>query len=324
MAVKGGTLGRWIEAGKSTINKAGGDFSAEAKRFGGNISGTYKTAAGDVSSALEKAKRDAMAQAQRSGGDVSGAWKDNIWDPAKKVGGQVSGAWKDNVWNPIQESMGGGDKSGGGAGAAPAPDYSAFKMNLAKESGDAERTSFSNLISGNETADGAKANIAQQYGSLGSLAKLREGTQRQTEQSAIARRLASSGMGASGAGMRMQQQADQASGRRAAETQLALGSEQARAEGQAQDAVSGRNLQREGMRMNAAQGESDRAFREREFQYKQDADKSSFEREGAVIAENQKIAREVQRYNERGLFGQLLGDLFGGGAYSTKYPLGQR
>ncbi len=122
----------------------------------------------------------------------------------------------------------------------------------------------------------------------------------------------------------MQQQAEQQAGRRGAETQLALAGEQAGAERQAQQQATARNLQREQLRMGAAQAESDRAFRERQFAYEQAANAAAFEREGQVIAENQKIARDIQRYNDRGMLGQLLGDLFGGGAWSMKYPLGQR
>lgn len=302
---------KWYEKGPvGAIYKAGKDTVAEANRA--PIIGQVIR---PVSQAINKAGGDISAEAKRVGGNISAE--------AKRAGGNVSEAWKENVWNPIKEFMGGG--AGGQAGPAqPAIDYSKYKLSLAQEAGDAGKAGFSSLISGNENADAIRGNISQQYGALGSLAKMREGTQRNAEQSAIARRLAASGMGASGAGMRMQQQADQQAGRRAAETQLGLASEQARAEAQAQEGAAGRNLQREGMRVGAAQGESDRDFRERQFKYEQESNAQAFAREGEVIAENQRIAREVQRYNERGLFGQLLGDLFGGGAWSMKYPTGQR
>jgi hypothetical protein len=176
------------------------------------------------------------------------------------------------------------------------------------------------MISANETPEAAQQRISQQYGAMGSLAKMREGSQRQSEQSAIARRLAASGMGASGAGMRMQQQQEQAAGRRAAETQLGLSAEQAGAERQAMDTTTARNLQREQMRLGAAESAAGQNLRERMFQADLSKEEKAFAREGEVIAENQKIAREIQRYNEQGLIGQLGQDIFGGTAkkFSTK------
>lgn len=253
--------------------------------------------------------------------------------PIEKWAGET---YSTTVKQPIKEATSGIDKFIGGftqgdpAGTAPPPaplpqiDYSKYKLNLAPSAGAAEQASFGSFIGANEDPNAARANVQSQYGAMSNLARLRESAQRQSEGSAIARRLAASGMGASGSGMRMQQQAEQQAGRRGAETQLALSGEQAAAERQAQDQSTARNLQREQLRMGAAQGESDRAFRERQFQYEQASNQASFERDNQVIAENQRIARDVQRYNDRGMLGQLLGDLFGGGAYSMKYPLGQR
>jgi hypothetical protein len=248
----------------------------------------------------------------KAGGDISGE--------GKRVGGYISGSYKKNILAPVRDLIGGAIQQApeqGGTGS----DYSKYKLNLV---GEGQAQPSSSLISGAEDIGAAKASIGQQYSAAGQLAKLREGSQRQSEQSAMARRLAASGMGASGAGMRMQQQAEQQAGRRSAETQLGLSAEQARAEQGAEQAAMQRNLQRESMRVGASESEAERDFRERQFKYQQDKEATQFAREGEIIAENQRIARSIQRYNERGLMGQLLGDLFGGGAYSMKYPLGQR
>jgi hypothetical protein len=127
----------------------------------------------------------------------------------------------------------------------------------------------------------------------------------------------------SGAGMRLAGQAQAESGRRSAMSNLGLAAEQAGMEQQASDAAQGRNLQREGLRTNAMESASNRALNAAQFDAQKQLQQATFERDNATILENQKIARENQRYNDRGLFGQLFGDLFGGGSgMSMKYPLG--
>jgi hypothetical protein len=197
-------------------------------------------------------------------------------------------------------------------------------MMLSGVGGDQITQDFGGMISGNENADTAKAGIASQYGQLSSLAKMREGAQRQTEQSAIQRRLAATGMSGSGAGMRLAGQSEQAAGRRGAETQLGIGAEQAQAERQAQEAVTGRNLQREGMRVGAAESAAQRQFGAQQATRQGEMAQAQFEQEKDVTLENQKIAREMQRYNQSGLLAQLGGDIFGSAAKKTsmRTPLG--
>jgi hypothetical protein len=222
--------------------------------------------------------------------------------------------------------------------------YQSFtqKLNLTSEASAAENPNLVALIGDNESSDFMRSQIGQQYRDMSELAKLREGGQRRTEQSAMARRLAASGMGGSGAGMRMAQQSEQEAGRRAAESQLGLSSEQARAMQSADQATQARNIQRAGMRLGAAESEAKRVFEQRQYKDQQEQMAKEFERqnqeynetqkrldraeirEDAVIEANQKIAKDIQKYNESGFFGQILGDLFGGDGYSMKYPLGKR
>ena len=179
-------------------------------------------------------------------------------------------------------------------------------------------------ISGNEDIAAGKAGIASQFAQLGSLAKMREGAQRQTEQSAIQRRLAASGMGGSGAGMRLAGLSEQAAGRRAAETQLGIGAEQAGQERAAGEAAMGRNLSREQMRLGAAESAAERGFRAQQANVLQEQFNAQFEQDKAVTLENQKIAREISRYNQSGLIGQLGQDIFGslGRKTTMANPLG--
>jgi hypothetical protein len=182
---------------------------------------------------------------------------------------------------------------------------------------------FGYRIGGNEDTAATKAGIAAKYASMAELSKLKEGAQARGDQSAISRRLAASGMMGSGAGMRMQQQAANESGRRMAMNNLGLAAEQAGAEQQAQEAATARNLQREQLRMGASEASANRTMAQQSFDAEKELQKKTFERDSATIIENQKIAREIQRYNDRGLIGQLIGDLFGGGSgVSMKYPLG--
>ena len=178
-------------------------------------------------------------------------------------------------------------------------------------------------ISGNEDVAGARGSIASQFSQLGQLAKLREGSQRQSEQSAIQRRLAASGMGGSGAGMRLAGLSEQAAGRRAAETQLGLAAEQAGQERGASESAMARNLNREQMRLGAAESAAERGFRAQQGNVQQEQFQAQFEQDKAVTLENQKIAREMQRYNSQGLLGQLGQDLFGsfGKKTSMRTPL---
>lgn len=182
---------------------------------------------------------------------------------------------------------------------------------------------YGNTIGANEDVGAAKGNIAAKYASLGELNKLKEGAQNRMEQNAISRRLAASGMMGSGAGMRMQQQAQAESGRRAAMGNLGLAAEQAQAEQGASEAATARNLQRENLRMGAAESAAQRGFAAEQFKAQKELQQASFERDNQTILENQKIARDIQRYNDRGLIGQLFGDLFGGGqGVSTKSIFG--
>jgi hypothetical protein len=301
-----------------SIGKAWGEVKKEAgNQWSQNVKTPFQTTTSGVSAVGSAIKQGSTKPIEKWAGE---AYSSNV----KKPLGRYEKQWNQTVTG-LKKSFGvGGESPGQPVPVAQPIDYSRFKLNLAGSPGEAEQASFGSFIGSNEDQNAARANIQSQYGAMSNLAKMRESAQRQSEGSAISRRLAASGMGASGAGMRMQQQAEQQAGRRGAETQLALAGEQAGAERQAQEQATARNLQREQLRMGAAQAESDRAFRERQFAYEQAANAAAFEREGQVIAENQKIARDVQRYNDRGMLGQLLGDLFGGGAWSTKYPFGQR
>ena len=303
-----------------TLGKAWGEVKKEAgNQWSQGVKTPIKTVGSGVSAVGSSIKQGSTKPLEKWAGE---AYSTNVKQPLGRYEKKFTKAFTN-----IKKSIGVGQDKPSGEPApppVPAPDYSRFKLNLAPGASAAEQQSFGSFIGSNEDQNAARANIQSQYGAMSNLARMRESAQRQSEGSAIARRLAASGMGASGSGMRMQQQAEQQAGRRGAETQLALSGEQAAAERQAQEQATSRNMQREQLRMGAAQAESDRAFRERQFQYEQESNKLAFEREGEVIAENQKIARDVQRYNDRGMLGQILGDLFGGGAWSMKYPLGQR
>ena len=306
----GGTLGKaWGE-----VKKEGGE------QWSQNVKVPTQTTISGVGAVGSSIKQGSTRPVEKWAGE---AYSSNV----KKPMGRYEKRFSKAVTN-IKKSIGVGQDKPSGEPPPPPPqpaiDYSKFKLNLASGPSEAEQQSFGSFIGANEDPNAVRSGIQSQYGAMSNLAKLRESAQRKSEGSAISRRLAASGMGGSGAGMRMQQQAEQQAGRRGAETQLSLSAEQAAAERQAQDQATSRNMQREQLRVGAAQGESERAFRERQFQYEQQANAAAFEREGQIIAENQRIARDVQRYNESGMLSQMLGDLIGGGPYSMKYPLGQR
>ncbi len=277
-------------------------------------------AAGDVWSAAVKQPTIATAQSIQQGSlkpmaqNAANTWG-SIKMGAKKAGNAVGGLLGQNPQNQAGPV--------GGAMGEPAT-YASNKLLLSGVGGDQITQDFGGMISGAENADAAKAAIAQQYAQLGSLAKMREGSQRQSEQSAIQRRLAASGMGGSGAGMRLAGLSEQAAGRRAAETQLGLGAEQSAREQAAQEAVTGRNLQREGMRVGAAESAAQRQFNVQQATRQGELQTAQFEMDKATTLENQKIAREMQRYNNQGLIGQLGQDIFGSSARKTsmRTPLG--
>jgi hypothetical protein len=250
--------------------------------------------------------------------------------PLKEYGGNV---WSQAVKKPIQqlgEATGiTPNESGGSSSGAPASEPFAFKSklqltDLAGE--DALTKDFSSMIGQNESADTNIQNVRNQYAAMGSLAKLREGATAQSEQNAIQRRLASTGMGSSGAGLRMQNLAAQQSGRRGAETQLGIAAEQAGKEIAVSDATNVRNLQRENMRMGGAESAAGRKFAVETEKRRGEQAAAQFELDKEISLANQATARDIQRYNERGLFGQLFGDLLGGGAIgggiSMRKPLG--
>jgi hypothetical protein len=260
-------------------------FKVKSPKIGGtigNIAGQVKKAAGDVYSATTKQPTQAIYQSVKQGSAqpmkeyAGNVWSQSVKQPMQKIG-QAIGAM----------SQGGGAGPEQGAAGSP-PDYSQFKLNL---------TSSNPTMAQPNTPD----QLSQQYANMQSLAKMREGAAASGEQAAIQRRLAASGMGASGAGMRMQQQADQASARRLAEQQLGIGAEQAAA------------MQR------AGESAADRDFRERQFEYQKQRDQAEFETNKKITEENQKIAREIQRYNNAGMFQQLGWDFFGKDT-SMKYP----
>ncbi len=277
-------------------------------------------AAGDVWSAAVKQPTIATGQSIQQGSLKPMAQNAaNTWGSIKMGGkkiGQTIGAI------PQDQAVKAGSMMPGAMGE-PA-NYANNKLTLTGVGGDQITQDFGGMISGAENADAAKAAIAQQYSQLGQLAKLREGSQRQSEQSAIQRRLAASGMGGSGAGMRLAGLSEQAAGRRQAETQLGLGAEQSAREQAAQEAATGRNLQREGMRVGAAESAAQRQFNVQQATRQGELQTAQFEMDKATTLENQKIAREMQRYNNSGLLGQLGQDLFGsfGKKTSMRTPLG--
>jgi hypothetical protein len=214
----------------------------------------------------------------------------------------------------------------GGSSSSPASPNSVEALKgLAFSGGDGTNftENYASSIGANEDPNAVKSSIANKYSALGELNKLREGSQARGENSAMSRRLASSGMLGSGAGIRMQNQVQQESGRRMAQANLGLAAEQAGMEQTASDTANARNIQREGMRVGAAESAATRGLQNATFQADKEFKTQQFEMDKATTLENQKTAREIQRYNERGLIGQLFGDLFGGGSgVSTKYPFG--
>lgn len=246
----------WYNKVAKAVSKAGGDIVSEAKRA--PVIGQVVT---PVVNTINKAGGDISAEAKRVGGNISAE--------GKRIGGQISGAFK--------EATGNGPSGPSAIGGAP-PEYGT-KLNLTSSEGTSQAF----------TPD----QISSQYANLSSLAKMRESGAQQAEQTAISRRLAASGMGASGAGMRMQQQATEAGARRGAEQQLALGAEEAQA------------------KQRMSESEASRGLQERQFEYLKQKDLAEFEVNKQVISENQRIARETQKYNNKGLFEQLWQDVFG-------------
>ena len=247
----------WYKKVAKAVSKAGGDIVSEAKRA--PVIGKLVT---PVVNTINKAGGDISAEAKRVGGNISAE--------GKRVGGQISGAFK--------EVTGNGPSSGPSAIGGTVPEYGT-KLNLTSSEGTSQAFT--------------PEQISSQYANLSSLAKMRESGAQQAEQTAISRRLAASGMGASGAGMRMQQQATEAGARRGAEQQLALGAEEAQA------------------KQRMSESEASRGLQERQFEYMKQKDLAEFEVNKQVISENQRIARETQKYNNKGLFEQLWQDVFG-------------
>lgn len=247
-----------VQGAATTVYKAGKDTIAEVNR-----APVIGQIAKPISQAINKAGGDISSEAKRVGGNISAE--------GKRIGGQISGGWKDIT--------GQGGSSGGSSSIGGAPPEYGTKLNLTSSEGTSKAFT--------------PEQISSQYANLSSLAKMRESGAQQAEQTAISRRLAASGMGASGAGMRMQQQATEAGARRGAEQQLALGAEEAQA------------------KQRMSESEASRGLQERQFEYMKQKDLAEFEVNKQVIAENQRIAREVQRYNDKGLFEQLWQDVFG-------------
>ena len=304
----------WYNSAKDLKKSAESGWSAAVKQ---PTQQTVK-AAGDIHSVAIKRPTISTGQALQQGSfkpivkDIgSYAKQAGQTKPAQKIGLLPKDATNENI------TTGPGVDTNTGTGInAPGLklfDVGALGKNL---SGD--------TISGNEDVAGARASIASQFANLGSLAKMREGAQRQTEQSAIQRRLAATGMGGSGAGMRLAGLSEQAAGRRAAETQLGLAAEQAGQERGASESAMGRNLSREQMRLGAAESAAERGFRAQQGNIAQEQFQAQFEQDKAVTLENQKIAREIARYNQAGLLGQLGQDIFGqlGRKTTMANPLG--
>jgi hypothetical protein len=138
-----------------------------------------------------------------------------------------------------------------------------------------------------------RSDISSRFGALGSLAKMREQGQAMSDQTAIQRRLAASGMSGSGAGMRMQGQADQASARRLAEQQLGISADEA------------------GAQLQAGEMSKDRDFKERAFTYQKEQDARQMELDRQIGESNAAVGRANERYNKKGFLGQLGEDIFG-------------
>ena len=188
---------------------------------------------------------------------------------------------------------------------------------------------YESKIGANEDPNAAGAGVRGQFAALGSLAKMREGAQARTEQSAIQRRLAASGMSGSGAGMRMAQQAQGDSARRSAETGLGLAAQQFGAEQGAMEAATGRNMQREQMRLGAAEATAGRNMQREQMrvgtaesaagrtyatqleQRRGEQADAQMELDKNITAMNQATARKIERYNDSGFLSQIFGDIFG-------------
>lgn len=229
-----------------------------------------------------------------------------LWQQAKNVGGIVT--------RPFEDMMGGNNKQNNQP-PPPPEEPSALKsmgkLTLTDIGGGGIGQDYGSMIGQNESADTNLQNVRNQYAALSSLAKLREGANAQTEQNAIQRRLAASGMGGSGAGMRMQNLAAQQSARRGAETQLGIAAEQAGKELNVSDATSARNLQREQLRLGAAESAAGRQFNLQQAQRQGEMAQQQFELDKNIALSNQATARSIQRYNEQGLIGQLFTDILG-------------
>jgi hypothetical protein len=277
-----------------------------------------KKVAGDVYSATTKKPTAAIYESVKQGSIK----------PLQQYG---QGVYDQNIKNPINDAMNSamnraiGNKFGSAGAPIDQPNAVEKMKGLTFTGGDGSEFTgnYASSIGANEDPNAVKSSIANKYSALGELAKLREGSQAKTESSAMSRRLASSGMLGSGAGMRMQNQVQQESGRRMAQSNLGLAAEQAGMEQTASDTANARNIQREGMRVGAAESAATRGLQNASFQADKEFKTQQFDLDKATTLENQKIARDVQRYNDRGMIGQLFGDLFGGGSgISTKSIFG--
>ena len=315
-------------------------FKKDAKDRAGDVGGAIKKGAGDLYSVTTKQPTQALYKSvqQRSvkplqdyaktgglGGIVSpeqvakveGIAK-NVLDPFGVMGSASDPFGIKNLFKKYVENQMSGSQSVMG-GPEAKKELQGFSI---VPTGVDHGKDYGSLIGGPEGTENF-GNIQRQFGNIQSLSKMREQAALGSEKSAIARRLAATGMGASGAGMRMQEQAQRASARRGAETGLGLAAEQAGQEQRAREAALGRNLAREQLKLGAAESAAERAFRQERAGVEDERWRQQMEEERRVADENMKIARSIQRYNEQGLLGQLFTDILGFSP-SMKYPLGER
>jgi hypothetical protein len=135
----------------------------------------------------------------------------------------------------------------------------------------------------------SQAAISNRYNAMAQLARGQQGAQNTSEQTALSRRLASTGALNSGAGMKMLSQQQQAASKRAGDQNLQM---QVAQSGERQGATE--NLQK----MNETARQFD----------------SEFALNTEIAKKNMEIADKIAKANSQGLMGSLFSSIFGEGA----------
>lgn len=261
-----------------------------------NVQDTFKTVGGAAQRGLGQVTEPLKDGLQNLGGAIGGGLG-NIPNPFADFSSAMS-KYLERMTKAQDEPMAWGaqnitTKYGGktGLGLTSEPDWS---------------KSYASSISANEAAPQTLATIGSRYANLSNLAKMREGSASSQEQNAMNRRLASSGMLGSGAGMKMMRNQQEASNRRLAEQNLALSADQANQEQAAMEAANTRNMQRDQLRLEAENQAATRGIQQQQLRQQAEQAASEFELNREIANQNMQVARDVAAANKKGLLGSLF------------------